>query len=70
MRYTSPWRLVMAAGLLIAFVSQTRADEFSAVEHQRQTIYHSPQTPGYTCWSGAWIMPDGDLMTCFTQATG
>ena len=46
------------------------AEEFSAVEHQRTTIYHSPQTPGYTCWCGAWTMPDGSLMVSFTQATG
>ena len=70
MRRTSPWRLLLAAFLLLALAEAGRADEFSAVEHQRQTIYHSPQTPGYTCWVGAWIMPDGDLMTCFTQATG
>ena len=49
---------------------RANADEFSAAEHQRQTIYHSPQKPGFTSWVGAWIMPDGDLMTCFTQATG
>jgi hypothetical protein len=44
--------------------------EFSVVEHKCQTIYHSPQKPGYTCWVGAWTMPDGSLMTSFTQATG
>ncbi len=70
MRRTSPWRLLLATYLLSAFAGTGRADEFSAVEYQRQTIYHSPQKPGYTCWVGAWIMPDGDLMTCFTQATG
>ena len=43
---------------------------FQAVEYVRQTIYRSPQSPGYTCWVGAWSMPDGSLMTCFTQATG
>lgn len=42
----------------------------SAVEHQRKTIYHSPQTPGFTSWVGAWTMPDGSLMVSFTQATG
>ena len=49
-----------------------RADEaqFSAVEHTRQTIYHSPQKPGFTSWAGAWTMPDGSLMVCCTQATG
>src|SRR3954469_3800164 len=36
----------------------------------RRTIYHSPQTPGYTCWVGAWIMPDQSLMVTFKQATG
>jgi hypothetical protein len=37
---------------------------------QRKTIYHSPQTPGYTSWVGAWTLPGGDLMTAFVQATG
>ncbi len=45
-------------------------DDFSAIDHQRTTIYHSEQTPGYTCWVGAWTMPDGDLMVAFTEATG
>lgn len=44
--------------------------KFSAAEHQRQTIYHSPQKPGFTSWVGAWMMPDGSLMVSFTQATG
>ena len=70
MRRRLLWQLLLAAFMLSALAEAGRADEFSAVEHQRQTIYHSPQTPGYTCWVGAWIMPDGDLMTCFTQATG
>ena len=43
---------------------------FTAVDYARRTIYHSPQTPGYTCWTGAWTMPNGDLMVSFTQATG
>ena len=46
------------------------ADEFTAVEHRRQTIYHSPQKPGFTSWVGAWAMPDGSLMCSVTQATG
>lgn len=41
-----------------------------AVGHARTTIYHSPQSPGYTCWCGAWMMPDGATMVSFTQATG
>ena len=44
--------------------------EFSAEQFARKTIYHSPQTPGYTCWVGAWIMPDKSFMVTFAQATG
>jgi len=51
-------------------VTPVHADEFTAVEHKRQTMYHSPEKPGFTCWVGAWIMPDSDLMCSFTQATG
>ncbi|MFV2068508.1 MAG: hypothetical protein ACC645_16180, partial [Pirellulales bacterium] len=43
---------------------------FKAVDHARKAIYHSPQSPGYTCWTGAWLMPAGDIMVSFTQATG
>jgi len=42
----------------------------TAVEHNRRTIYHSPQSPGFTCWTGIWAMPDKSLMLAFTQATG
>lgn len=42
----------------------------SAIESASTTIYHSPQTPGFTCWAGAWVMPDQSLMVTFTRATG
>ncbi|MCZ6678661.1 MAG: sialidase family protein [Candidatus Poribacteria bacterium] len=41
-----------------------------AEQYTRKTIYHSPQRPGFTCWTGAWMMPDDSMMVCFTQATG
>ncbi|MEO7300794.1 MAG: Calx-beta domain-containing protein [Verrucomicrobiota bacterium] len=41
-----------------------------ADNYSRQTIYHSPQTPGYTSWVGAWVMPDGSLMAMCHQPTG
>ena len=49
--------------------AQVRADEdqFFAVEHSHQTIYHSPQTPGFTSWIGAWTLPDSSLMVRFSQ---
>lgn len=39
-------------------------------DYERRTIYHSPQTPGYTCWAYIWRMSDGSPMITFTQATG
>ena len=27
----------------------------NAIEHIRHQIYHSPQTPGYTCWDSATV---------------
>ncbi len=36
----------------------------------KRTVYHSPQTPGYTAWVGCWRMPEGKLMVSFHQATG
>jgi hypothetical protein len=61
---------VMVAAVITVPLPRTRAEDFSAVGHQRQTVYHAPQKPGYTCWTGAWVMPDGDFMVAFTQATG
>lgn len=49
---------------------QAEEGPYAAIEHVRRTIYHSPQTPGFTSWVGAWTMPDDSLMVCFTQATG
>lgn len=64
----------LLAALMFFAASQptlpAQADDYTALEHRRESIYRSPQKPGYTCWTGAWIMPDGDLMVAFTQATG
>src|SRR5437868_5612027 len=49
-------------------VTKTQAPR--GIDLRRRTIYHSPQTPGYTCWVGAWQMPDKSLMVAFKQATG
>ena len=47
-----------------------QSQSIQAVDHQRRTIYHSPQSPGYTCWVHAWTMPDRSVMATFFQATG
>ena len=63
-------RFFSAIFILLAIIHIANAEKFVAVDHQRLTIYHSPDKPGYTCWVNAWVMPDGALMVSFTQATG
>lgn len=69
-------RICVVAGVVTIAAASHAAEpasqpsSFTATDHVRRTIYHSPQTPGYTCWSGCWTMPDASLMVCFTQATG
>ena len=38
--------------------------------YERRTIYHSPETPGFTCWVGLWMTLDGSLQCSFLQKTG
>lgn len=56
--------------LLNGWVKADDAGKLNATDHARTIIYHSPQTPGFTSWTGAWSMPDGSIMISFTQATG
>lgn len=69
---TCAWiSLLTLAGLCQGADSPSeRGKTVTAERFARKTIYHSPQTPGYTCWVGAWIMPDRSLMVAFDQATG
>src|SRR5207247_81526 len=53
-----------------AKTAATKIEAPRGTDFKRRTIYHSPQTPGYTCWVGAWQMPDKSLMVAFKQATG
>ena len=39
-------------------------------DYTQRTIYHSPETPGWTSWVGIWLMPDGRLQCSFNQRTG
>jgi hypothetical protein len=50
--------------------ARLEAADFVGRDLARTAIYHSPQTPGYTSWVGAWAMPDKSLMVTFKQATG
>jgi len=62
--------LIASLANLAAGDTPDKGSNFRAIEHVRKTIYHSPARPGFTCWVGAWKMPDDSLMVCFTQATG
>ena len=70
-----PWlAAVLTASLFTVAFTHTggvvMAAEVTATHVSRFTVYHSPQTPGYTCWAGVLLMPDGSLMVAFHQATG
>lgn len=61
---------MLGIALSIGALAHATEKTFEAVDCHRRTIYHSPQTPGYTCWVHAWTMPDGIVMLSFNQATG
>src|SRR4051812_26731357 len=74
---TTAARLVLTLAALLLWVCCSAADaaqpgsrNYLAQGLTRRTVYHSPQTPGYTSWVGGWAMPDGAVMICLTQATG
>lgn len=64
------WTFLIVVSVCVGAGAQAGDDEFEAVDYERLAIYHSPQTPGFTSWAGAWTMPDDSLMISFTQATG
>src|SRR4051812_25351519 len=69
------WQALLGALLIASFMggkpgAEEAAPGYVVEQFARRTIYHSPQTPGYTCWVGLWSMPDGSLMVTFKQATG
>jgi hypothetical protein len=70
-------RLSISCGALLSVVvgsgvwaGEAQPKAFEAVDFQHRTIYHSPQTPGYTCWTYAALMPDQSILLGFFQATG
>lgn len=52
--------------------TSAQAEQFSGrvLDYQAKSIYHSPETPGYTSWTWIWQLPDGAVQTVFVQATG
>jgi len=63
--------IALICALYSACGCKTNADlKIEAYDYKSQTIYHSPETPGYTSWVGFWQMPDGTLYCDFRQVTG
>ena len=54
--------MIVVAAVLLSKDSSERSSAVPPPVHagavDRTTVYHSPQTPGYTAWVGAWLMPD------------
>jgi hypothetical protein len=48
----------------------SRPISVEVADYAQRTIYHSPEVPGYTCWVGLWLTPDGRIQCSFTQKTG
>lgn len=44
--------------------------QIEASGFEQRTIYHAPQTPGYTAWCTLWQDHDGSLRLAFQQVTG
>ena len=71
-------KLVFFTSAVAAFIlsESGSADGASAevsvetVEYAEKTIYHSPETPGWTSWVGLWLTVDGRLQCSFNQLTG
>lgn len=56
--------------LACAFASTAHALSVSVEGFTQKTIYHSPQTPGYSAWCTLWQDPPGKLNLAFQQVTG
>lgn len=59
-----------AAALWAASSVKAGGITVKAVDYSRKQVYHSPQTPGYTCWVAVAVTADAGILTGFTQATG
>ena len=59
-----------AAAALACSAPASRAPVVNAVDFSQRTIYHSPETPGYTAWVGLHLLRGGRLLCDFIQQTG
>jgi hypothetical protein len=66
---TKSTTLLCALGALCAGTANA-GPTVAAYDYASKTIYHSPETPGYTSWVGFWQVPDGTLYCDFRQVTG
>lgn len=63
--------LLICLAVPVARAQETRGiANVTAVDFVDKTIYHSPETPGYTSWVGLWQLPNGTLCCDFRQVTG
>ncbi len=63
--------IVLCAALLSLSLRAGTPPKVTVVSQDAaRTIYHSPQSPGYTAWCTLWREPNGELRLAFQQVTG
>ncbi len=68
--------LIATLSVMCLLAAQAQAQEplrnvmVEVVNFVDKTIYHSPETPGYTSWVGLWQLPNGTVCCDFRQVTG
>ena len=64
-------KLLLIIPILLAVCAYAAAFDGKVLNYQEKQIYHSPDTPGFTCWVEVWQMPNqGPIQCTFTQKTG
>jgi hypothetical protein len=63
---------IVALCVILAAANYAHAVQFGGqvLDYSSKQLYHSPETPGYTSWTGLWTLPNGAIQCDFVQATG
>jgi hypothetical protein len=69
---TVSFAIMSAVVTVLGTGSGSFAFEFQGqvLDYTVRQLYHSPETPGYTAWTGLWKLPNGAIRCDFVQATG
>lgn len=62
--------LILLANRVLGRAEAAPGPAVEVVGYAEKTVYHSPETPGWTSWVGLWRAQDGALRCSFNQLTG